>query len=556
MSTGILVLTAFSLFAVINSSFDSMSIAIVASFHHHKTGHRSEVNNFFNSVINTLNDLKYQYMAIYPNSSHHHEEYIHNKCLNSNSKCHVTHSSLKNSTGYFLESKEIIARFNPSIIWSFGEWSLDRLSDLNIPMIITISPTNFERITKSHQILYQNIIKSRNNIWYRFVSEDMWYHYVGTHSDLLYKSFLIHHDTSEVKYMLNASHHLLNMKKPPIFYDYVSLPQVIVASSVTHDRHSVTKEISNNIMIPPMIYIGERVFDIFNVSAFNNDIVGDKQLLVGTMSTTPKRLNEINGPLGETIRRILSFPMINRLYLNIPWFYELRKKSDLIELPGNLTNLMNEFKGRLRVLRSRDYGPSTKLLPTLMLSDIDLPLNSMIITFDDDRLYNIDTVNSLVSNSILHPEAVITNAAWPIDILSARGRRGIRNGPTFHSRIRKGTEGIQYQRAGYVDLLLGFYGVLYVKKFFSPLPFDLFNYNIDKAFVNHCAWVDDIWFSGHLEKMSIPRWTIGKVPNTGADITSLSNVNALSLDMGESVKQNQDNVRCAEAMRNLYGIWK
>jgi hypothetical protein len=62
--------------------------------------------------------------------------------------------------------------------------------------------------------------------------------------------------------------------------------------------------------------------------------------------------------------------------------------------------------------------------------------------------------------------------------------------------------------------------------------------------------------SGHLERLNVPRYVIGKVANSRADITPLSNVAALSLDQGESVKQNYDNVFCAEGLKNVFGIWK
>ena len=78
---------------------------------------------------------------------------------------------------------------------------------------------------------------------------------------------------------------------------------------------------------------------------------------------------------------------IDRLYLNIPWAYGIRKKSENVVIPDALLSFMENSNGRLRILRSIDYGPATKLLPTLLLPDDELPQNSIIITFDDDRIY-------------------------------------------------------------------------------------------------------------------------------------------------------------------------
>lgn len=288
-----------------------------------------------------------------------------------------------------------------------------------------------------------------------------------------------------------------------------------------------------------------------------------KRNVVGSMTTTPRRLQNINGPLGQTLLRLLSFKSLDKVYLNIPWSYGIRKKYGNYTLEPDLLHFLDKANGRLSIVRCHDYGPSTKLLPLLLLPNSELPHNATIITFDDDRLYEETAVLALLELSYKIPEAAVTIASWPIDILSSSGARGKRGGPDFSSRIPSGTEGIQYKKSGPVDLVLGFFGVLYKKNFFSTtnstggtVPDSLlFNYSIQPEFLRHCAWVDDIWFSGHLERLQISKHVVGLKANTNADITSLSNENALSLESGVSVKQNHDNVLCAEAMRQEYGIW-
>ena len=130
---------------------------------------------------------------------------------------------------------------------------------------------------------------------------------------------------------------------------------------------------------------------------------------------------------------------------------------------------------------------------------------------------------------------MITVAAWPISILSSNGKRGKQGGPNFHTTIPPGKEGIQYQKAGPTDLILGFYGVAYRKHFFyKSLQIDplLFSYTKRPEFTTHCTYVDDIWLSGHLERLHIPRHVIGKVEDSKAGVTPLTNVDALSLDQG------------------------
>merc|ERR1712032_1452656 len=80
--------------------------------------------------------------------------------------------------------------------------------------------------------------------------------------------------------------------------------------------------------------------------------------------------------------------------------------------------------------------------------------------------------------------------------------------------------GIEYKRPGYVDIILGLGGVLYRKSFFRDgLVFDYDNGPPD--FKAACYFVDDMWFSGHLERLGVRRWVIlGKQPKTTHSDTS------------------------------------
>jgi len=286
--------------------------------------------------------------------------------------------------------------------------------------------------------------------------------------------------------------------------------------------------------------------------------------VVGSLTTVPSRLASYDKGLDKTLQMLLSIKQLDVIYLNIPHVYAVRTTSSASLLPPKLTELCEKSNKRLQILRPLiDYGPATKLLPTLLLPASQLNPDSMIITFDDDRLYTPEAIAALVKHASLHKDAVITIAAWSVTIFSASGKRGKPNSNiNFKSVIPPGTEGLQYKKAGPVDLILGFYGVLYRQRFFFASPSstqiskELFDFNATAEFATSCAWVDDVWFSGHLERLKVPRFTIGNVPETRADITSLSNIAGLSLDQGESVKQNNDNVVCAEAMRKAYGIWK
>lgn len=329
-----------------------------------------------------------------------------------------------------------------------------------------------------------------------------------------------------------------------------------------------------------------------------------RPLVFGTMTTTPVRLKEIEGDLGHCLRLLLAMPRLDRLYLNVPWSYELRgasisdtKSSSAahaagpgtnITLPAALLSLAKGSQGRLHIIRCKDYGPATKLLPTLLQSNHNVPPDSILITFDDDRLYTAAAVDTLVNNSLARPDTAISIAAWSVSILSSTGRRGFPRGPDFYTAVPPQLEGLQYVKEGRVDLINGFYGVAYRKNMFfeqervldhgrshsrsqshghgrawewerggGVVIRDLFNYSASPALEKHCKMVDDIWFSGHLERLGVPRIVVGRTTlEIRAHPSGLSNMGVLSLEgVRESARQNEDNVRCAKAMRDIWGIW-
>jgi hypothetical protein len=340
-------------------------------------------------------------------------------------------------------------------------------------------------------------------------------------------------------------------------YTYISSKLLNDSSAIDH-QYINENDLNIKTIIPNDI-LSWNLRHNYDQNISNNSHV----MVVGSLTTTLSRLQHVNGGFGRTLDHLLNIKYLHRIYINIPWSYQLRESIQNITLPLELLQKVQQSHGKLVILRCQDYGPSTKLLPTLSLPEDILPSDSIIITFDDDRLYTPLSVFTLIQHSILLPHSVITIAAWSILILSSNGVRGQRNGPVFRSKIPPQVEGMQYRKAGYVDLILGFYGVAYRKRFFTSPTIDceLYNYKAMKEFITHCAWVDDIWFSGHLERLNVSKYVVKPAPKVEirADVTRLSNMKALSLDKGktdEQIKQNHDNVLCADAMRKKYGIWK
>jgi len=160
--------------------------------------------------------------------------------------------------------------------------------------------------------------------------------------------------------------------------------------------------------------------------------------------------------------------------------------------------------------RCADFGPATKILALGQLSIINL--NDIIIVCDDDRIYDYNFIQKLVSGLGSKPDCCVTNAGWEIETLSQ-----------YTYQKTNLPRGIEYQSSGYVDILGGCCGfALYYKQFIDS---DMMN-NIDTNSPSY--FVDDVWISGHLTINNIKIWIL----ETGTDaIRSLSSsVDSLATD--------------------------
>lgn len=107
-----------------------------------------------------------------------------------------------------------------------------------------------------------------------------------------------------------------------------------------------------------------------------------QEKVILTLTTIPERLS-FNHPLG-LIRVIYS--LMNMKYDNYEIHFNIPMVNKKTGVEYVIPNWLNDLNGRdkLRIFRTEDYGPSTKLYPTLQR--ITDP-NQLIIVVDDDLLY-------------------------------------------------------------------------------------------------------------------------------------------------------------------------
>lgn len=129
--------------------------------------------------------------------------------------------------------------------------------------------------------------------------------------------------------------------------------------------------------------------------------------LVVSLTTTPQRLPAV----GRTIKSILKNTIKpDAIFLHLPEVLK-RTGQKYPAIPEELTKMKH-----LRINRTDDIGPATKLLPiTQKIKDG----NTYIVVIDDDVLYPKDFIESLLTVSTQFPNSVITGYGYP-DICSTK----------------------------------------------------------------------------------------------------------------------------------------
>jgi len=199
--------------------------------------------------------------------------------------------------------------------------------------------------------------------------------------------------------------------------------------------------------------------------------------------------------------------------------------------------------------------PATKLLPILELSDLELPQSALILTLDDDRWYKDETLETLVATAKRHPHAVVATGGRDISdedhfLESSSGTPHLRSSITAEQR------GVPGSKFGRTDIIVGANGVLYRKHFFSNAS-ELWDFGTHTAFSRHCAFVDDVWISGHLERLKIPRIIPG-ISMGSLEENALGKIAPLWIHGGDQHMTGREmhNRKCAEAFQDVHGIWK
>jgi len=208
--------------------------------------------------------------------------------------------------------------------------------------------------------------------------------------------------------------------------------------------------------------------------------------IVVTLSSIPSRVPHLHTTLKSLLRQTVSPAEIR---LNLPWFS--RRESRAYVLPPWLGSLRS-----VQVVRcDRDWGPATKLIPSLETANADQPL----LVVDDDRVYDARLVEHVARIANDLPNTAFGLSGWivpedlvdrPTTLLGNLLRRP--PCPIRATRLRAPKE---------VDILQGLSGYVIRPRFFDGTGLTDYNRAPEAAF-----YADDVWISAHCRapKLVVP----------------------------------------------------
>lgn len=198
--------------------------------------------------------------------------------------------------------------------------------------------------------------------------------------------------------------------------------------------------------------------------------------VVCSLTTSPQRLSYVEDVLQCLLQQVV---LPDRIYLNIPHTYTRTGESyDTMKLM-HLQNLSS----RIHILRSEDYGPITKVIPTALR---ETDPETVIISVDDDIYYPPTMIGTLLAyDSAFQGGCAISNRTFSTYLQSI-----------FEMTVPLDGCNLPYLKAWFVE---GFSGVLYRRK---HLHVD--ELLRDSRLCKECFRGDDFVISNMLARNDIP----------------------------------------------------
>jgi hypothetical protein len=247
--------------------------------------------------------------------------------------------------------------------------------------------------------------------------------------------------------------------------------------------------------------------------------------IIVSFSTLPSRIGRIM-PMIDSIIGQTMHP--TQFVMCLPLFSQREQCKYVVpdDIPNAVTRLFCDI----------DYGPATKLVPTLNITKDD----DIIITVDDDVVYEPHLIEELVDTSIKYPNTRL-------------GFMGSSDGRFVHSEYC-------VDELTKVDTLGGYRGILYRRNFIKCVDLLSLIYHIDNTGMCRC---DDQVFQKHVEDNGFVSCVIRtKYPKKFNAMTQLPpwqnivgheiiGLNFTFLDLGNGVNDGSNAAKTGEAIQIL-----
>ncbi|MGA2736734.1 MAG: hypothetical protein ABSG65_04710 [Bryobacteraceae bacterium] len=239
-----------------------------------------------------------------------------------------------------------------------------------------------------------------------------------------------------------------------------------------------------------------------------------------SLTTTPTRIHLIRPVLESLVHQTAP---VEGVLLNVP--YRLQRNGAAYQLPAWLHELPC-----VRVNRSADYGPATKLLGAL---EVEREPDAYIIVVDDDTVYPLCMVEAYRNCDLGGRQTVYCTAGFNI------------SDPLDCCReVRGNLEPVRGHMVP-VQVVEGYGSVLYRRGLFHDDIFHIMD------LPEYVVYSDDLYLSNYLGRHRVLRWTIAP-PGFGGDGFWKDRVLAYgregdALHLGQRVGSNRE--RYAQAIR-------
>jgi hypothetical protein len=275
--------------------------------------------------------------------------------------------------------------------------------------------------------------------------------------------------------------------------------------------------------------------------------------LIVSLSTIPSRFMSV----GETLDSLLSQDVkIESIELNIPKAYR--------RFPEISLQLPKVPRGVSVCISEEDWGPATKLLPTLKKYKAE---NVEILYCDDGRICPPNWARSFLEARDERSDDAIASTGWHVSALGISASkntkipRAVRMRSLFDLKYRKYriTQVLQnlffgskapkppryrnFWTSGYVDIAEGYGGVLIRPEMFESSVFDI----PDKLWS-----VDDIWLSGMLAFNDVGIWA---TRNSIVPAERRFAANPLWKAVIDGFNRHEANVACVRYLQNKFNVW-